>query len=257
MGAEELWASSLITACASTAAAAVSSSAHHALEQGILPAFESSATTARTETTGTTAGEMSALLMTSPLTPAERHQLLYLWRRLSSKEPLLTSHQGTSEGPSLAVLLEVRWGLPVSLLSAAHTQRAFLRWLYSALHHYQQQQYLRAQQQQQQQQQQGLQEQGRQQQPHEASWLDRLEEDAFQDLLRSIRSRFDLQEAAAARTATLQAQQQPHEKVQLLLKQWKKAVRGLEEGDLLCNTYRLVSSRANRLAAKPKTCTPN
>ncbi|CDJ28350.1 uncharacterized protein EMH_0040160 [Eimeria mitis] len=187
--------------------------------------------------------EVSLFLLSTPLTSEERHALVSLWRRLSSARSLLKSPHGASGGPPLAAFLEARWGLPASLLSAVHTQRAFFRWLYSALQRHQGQQYLRVQQESHQQQQLQQQEQECAHQPqqhHETSNLDKLQAEAFNDLLRSIRGQFDLNEAAEARRAKQQQQQQPYERLQALLEQWKRAVRGFEEGDLLNSTYQLI-----------------
>ncbi|CDI85981.1 helicase, putative [Eimeria praecox] len=234
VGAEDPLVSPLTTATfATTAAAADSGSAHFALEPAPLARSEAAATASGAEAVGLTTGEVYLFLMTTPLTPVERHMLVSLWRRLSSLDPLLKSPQGTSVGPPLAALLEARWGIPVSLLSAAHTQRCFLRWLYTALQQHQEQLYLRAQQQSQRQQQ-----QEHQQQPpvyHEDSRLNRLQAEAFKDLLQSMRGQFDLREAAAARMV----KQQPQEMLQELLQQWKRSGRSLEEGDLLSSTYRM------------------
>ncbi|CDJ34122.1 Helicase conserved C-terminal domain containing protein, related [Eimeria mitis] len=187
--------------------------------------------------------EVSLFLLSTPLTSEERHALVSLWRRLSSAHSLLKLPHGASAGPPLAAFLEARWGLPASLLSAVHTQRAFFRWLYSALQRHQGQQYLRVQQESHQQQQLQQQEQECAHQPqqhHETSNLDKLQAEAFNDLLRSIRGQFDLHEAAEARRAKQQQQQQSYERLQALLEQWKRAVRGFEEKDLLNSTYQLI-----------------
>lgn len=241
--------------CAATTDGPFRSSAHHDAETAQLVTTKAAATAAATEGTGVAAGEVSLFLMASPLTPAERQELLCLWRRLSSRESLLKSSEGTSEGPSLAALLEARWSLPASLFSAAHTQTAYLRWLYNSLQEHQEQQYCQAQQQLQQTQQEKQEQdcEQRQARRHEMSSLESMQSDAFRDLLQSIRGQFDLEEAAAARSV----KHQPHERLQVLMQEWTRAVRGRQEGDLLTSTYRLVSHTSSRFGTERRACTPN
>ncbi|XP_026193190.1 uncharacterized protein LOC34618781 [Cyclospora cayetanensis] len=172
--------------------------------------------------------DISPLLMVTPLSAAERHTLVLLWRRLTCTKTPLKSLAGEPVGPPLVAFVEARWGLPTSLLAAEETHKDFFGWLFTAVRMSQQHQ---------------------DHQKQQEDPMDVAQVASVKDLLQAIRGHFHLQDAAV-RHAQLQ-QQSAQQGLDNLLQQWRRGFSDVAELDILSSTYSMLLEIAS---AMESTC---